>query len=133
MYPLAYSKRALQFAVAVAGVVPVTAGLAGIFLGPGMVHWIGGASIPLDSHYRYLSGLLLGIGLGFWLTIPHIERQGRFVQLLAAIVVLGGLGRLWSLFTVGVPDRPMLFGLFMELAVTPLLALWQNRVAKDMS
>jgi Domain of unknown function (DUF4345) len=130
---LAYSKRVLQLCVAVAGLVPVAAGLAGMFLGPGMVHPIGGASIPLDSHYRYLSGLLLDIGLGFWFTIPHIEREGRLVQLLAAIVVLGGLGRLWSLFSVGVPDRPMLFGLFMELAVTPLLALWQYRVAKDMS
>jgi hypothetical protein len=98
-----------------------------------MVFPIGGASVPMDSHYRYLSGLLLGIGLGFWITIPNIEREGHRFRLLAAIVVLGGIGRVWSLLIVGVPDRPMLFGLIMELAVTPMLAFWQYRIAKEMS
>ncbi len=130
---MSYSKRALQLAVAVGGVVPIGAGLAGMLLGPDMVDSIGGASMSMDSHYRYLSGLLLGIGLGFWITIPNIEREGHRFRLLAAIVVLGGIGRLWSLFTVGVPDQPMLSGLIMELAITPLLAFWQYRLAKGMS
>jgi hypothetical protein len=95
-----------------------------------MVGSVVGTSITLDSHYRYLSGLLLGVGLGFWRTIPDIEREGRHFRLLAAIVVAGGLGRLWSLHAVGVPDGSMLFGLLMELAVTPLLAFWQYQVAK---
>ena len=70
----------IALCVAVARLVPVAAGLAGILLGPGMIDPIGGASVPLDSHYRYLSGLLLGMGLGFWLTIPHIEREGKVVS-----------------------------------------------------
>ncbi|MGH6839206.1 MAG: DUF4345 domain-containing protein [Methylocella sp.] len=130
---MSYSKRALQLAVAVGGFVPIGAGLAGVLLGPDIVLPIGGASVPMDSHYRYLSGLLLGIGLGFWTTIPNIEREGHRFRLLAAIVVLGGFGRLWSLLTIGVPDRPMLFGLMMELAVTPIFAFWQYRLAKKMS
>jgi Domain of unknown function (DUF4345) len=48
-------------------------------------------------------------------------------------VFLGGLGRLYALFAVGVPDRAMLFGLTMELIVTPLLALWQTAVARRAS
>lgn len=95
-----------------------------------MIDPLGGVSVPLDSHYRYLSGLLLGMGFGFWLTIPHIERESPRFQLLTGIIVVGGVGRLWSLLSVGVPDRPMLFGLTMELAVTPLLAVWQYRIAK---
>jgi hypothetical protein len=102
-------------------------------LGPGMVGAIASTSVPMDSHYRFLSGLLLGIGLGFCITIPNIEREGHRFRLLAAIVVLGGIGRLWSLLTVGVPDYPMLFGLIMELAITPLLAFWQYRLANGMS
>jgi hypothetical protein len=131
--PVTYSKRALQLAITGAGLVPVGAGLAGVLLGPPMVSATGGSSIQLDSHYRYLSGLLLGIGLGFWTTVPHIEREGRKFRLLATIVVVGGLGRLWSLQAVGVPGRAMLFGLIMELAVTPLLAFWQYQVAKGVS
>lgn len=127
------SKHGLQFAIALSGLIPVSAGLAGILLGPGMVGSLATSSVSLDSHYRYLSGLLLGIGIGFWLTIPHVERQGRLVQLLTAVVVFGGMGRLCSLASAGIPSYPMLFGLFMELAVTPLLAIWQYSLAKGAS
>ena len=38
--------------------------------------------------------------------------------------------RLYSLLTLGVPDRPMLFGLAMELVIVPLLVAWQTAVAR---
>ena len=66
-------------------------------LGPDMISAIGGGSVSLDSHYRYLSGLLLGIGLGFWTAIPNIEHEGHHFRLLAAIVVVGGL---WQVMVV---------------------------------
>ena len=46
------------------------------------------------THAAYLSGLLLGIGLGFWSLIPRIETEGRIFTLLTGIVMLGGLARL---------------------------------------
>jgi hypothetical protein len=84
---------------------------------------------PLDLHYRYLSGLLLGIGLAFWLMIPRIERHGPAVRLLTAIVFVGGLGRLLGGVLHGFPPGPMTWALAMELVVTPLICLWQWRVA----
>ena len=96
-----------------------------------MVGGPGVASLAMDSHYSYLSGLLMGIGLGFWTTVPGIETKTNRFQLLTAMVFLGGLGRLYSLITVGLPDRMMLFGLAMELIVTPLLAVWQHAVARQ--
>jgi hypothetical protein len=121
-------KRLLQFAVALGSLVPIGGGAAGIILGPEMV---GAGQVPLgaDSHYRYLSGLLLGIGIAFASTIPAIERRTARFRLLTAIVVIGGLGRLVALLTRGVPDGPMLAALVMELVVTPALALWQFRIA----
>jgi Domain of unknown function (DUF4345) len=98
-----------------------------------MVGGPGVASRAMDSHYSYLSGLLMGIGLGFLTTVPGIETKTNRFQLLTAIVFLGGLGRLYSLIAVGLPDRMMLLGLAMELIVTPLLALWQNAVARQAS
>ena len=109
--------------------VPVGAGLSGALLGSAMTG-DGVHGIDLDSHVRYLSGLLLGIGLAFWEAIPQIERQGRRVRLLTAIVALGGLMRLIGILTAGVPHAPMLFGLTMELVVTPLVCLWQARIAR---
>jgi len=119
-------KRLLQVAIAVFSLVPIGAGLAGAWFGPEGA----GAPVSLDSHFRYLSGLLLGVGLAFWSTIPSVERHTGRVRLLTLIVVIGGLARLWSLATVGIPSLPMLGGLTMELIVTPLVCLWQSRVAK---
>jgi hypothetical protein len=122
-------KRLLQFAVALGSLVPIGAGADGIVLGPEMVD-AGQVPLSADSHYRYLSGLLLAIGIAFASTIPTIERRTARFRLLTAIVVIGGLGRLVSLVVRGYPDRPMLFALAMELIVTPALALWQARVAR---
>ncbi len=125
------SRRTLQIAVAVLGLVPVAAGLAGVLLGPGMVGLSHAGSNPsLDSHMRYLSGLLLGIGLAFWSLIPRIEQQRAAFLMLTAIVFVGGLARLLGMLEDGIPPPAMLFGLVMELLVTPLLCVWQARVAR---
>ena len=121
--------RLLQAAVALGCVVPLLAGGAGMALGPEMQHV---DAVPdLDSHYRYLSGLLFAIGLGFASTIPRIATQGARFRLLTAIVVCGGLGRLVSLIAIGPAGTSMTAALVMELVVTPALALWQYRVAQN--
>ena len=125
-------RRALQIAVAIASLVPIFAGGAGVLLGLAMIP-VDGAPIAADSHFRYLSGLLLGIGLAFVSTIPRIETHTARFRGLTAIVVVGGLGRLLSLALRGYPGKAMLFGLVMELAVTPALMLWQGRVARRCS
>lgn len=143
----------LQAAIALGCIVPISAGLEGALQGVG---FLGGAvsnmdnqihyfsslllgsgelksvTADMDSHFRYLSGLLLGIGLGFLSSIAHIERHTARVRLLTLIVVLGGAGRLIGFFISGIPGRPMQFALAMELVVTPLLCLWQGRVAQGM-
>lgn len=124
-------RRLLQITIALGSLVPIIAGAAGILSGPAMVD--AGGNVSADSHFRYLSGLLFGIGVAFITTIPGIERQtGRF-RMLAGIVVAGGIGRLISLLLCGAPDAAMLAALAMELVVTPVLALWQARVAGQFS
>jgi hypothetical protein len=123
-------KRALQLIVAVGSLVPIAAGAAGVIDGPNFL----GASIVdspgLDDHFRYLSGLLLGIGLAYLSAVGKIEqRKSRFL-LLGGIVVLGGVGRLLSLLTRGVPSSAAIGALAMELVVTPLITLWQLRIAR---
>jgi len=122
-----HERSLLQFCVGVAGIVPVAAGTAGILLGPEFVSAVVGVSA--DSHFRYLSGLLLSIGLGFWSTIPRLEANGDRFRLLSFIVVAGGLARLISLVAIGLPSIGMRAALVMELGVTPLLCFWQWRVS----
>ncbi len=126
-------RLALQVCVALGGCVPVGAGLAGVVMGPWLASGVTLVPIPLDSHFRYLSGLLLAIGVAFWSTIPGIAQAGPRFRLLSGLVFVGGLGRLVSLLTLGAPDAPMLFGLAMELLVTPALAFWHARVARRLA
>ena len=117
----------LQKTVAVLALVPVSAGLFGVLFGPALTG--DRVSVSADSHFRYLSGLLLGIGLLFWSTTPAIEEKtGRF-RLLTLVVFIGGLARLLGLVLTGVPSLYMLASLALELVITPILALWQTRVA----
>ena len=121
-------KLALQIAAAVAACVPVSAGLSGMILGERFLGEV--ANVSSDSHFRYLSGILFAIGLSIWASLPRIEsHRPRFV-LVTFLVAAGGLARLYGLLTVGVPNPGMLFGLAMELVVTPALLLWQSRVAR---
>jgi hypothetical protein len=85
-----------------------------------------GVSRDGDSHVRYLSGLMLAIGLGFWSTVPKIEAQGPRFRLLTTLVLIGGRGRLYALVLSGPPAVAMLGGLAMELLVTPGLAIWRE-------
>ena len=124
------SKRLLQIAVAAGGGVPVFAGLAGAVLGLDMLGGSSTADVTLASHFQYLSGILLAIGLGFWSTIGSIELKSARFTLLTALVEVGGVARLWSWVHFGLPGLPMMLALVMELGVTPALALWQWRVAK---
>jgi uncharacterized membrane protein YfcA len=123
-------RRLFQAVVALSCVVPLLAGSAGVIHGPRMLHGVGPAApADLDSHFRYLSGLLFAIGLAFASCIPRIEAKTARFRLLAFLVVVGGLGRLIGLLSSGVPGPGHLFGLAMELGAVPLLVFWQARIA----
>ena len=123
-------KRLLQFVVAIACLVPLLTGGASILRGPAMFGHPHDVPVDLDSHFRYISGIFFGLGVAFTTCVPAIERKGERFRMLGAMVVCGGLARLFSLVTVGVPSKGHLLGLCMELGVVPLLMLWQRGVAK---
>jgi len=124
-------RRLLQAAVTAGCLVSIGAGAAGIVSGGTFLKGVA-APVPvdLDSHMRYLSGLLLGIGIAFAACVPSIERRTAAFGMLGAIVIAGGLARLTSLAAAGMPSGGHLFGLAMELGVMPVLILWQRRLAR---
>lgn len=122
------SKRLLQITVAVLGLVPLSAGLTGVILGPAAFG--GPADITdLNSHVRYISGIFLAVGIACYTTIPNIQIKTDRFRLLTALVFVGGLARLLSLTLDGAPTTPHIVGLFLELGVVPMLAVWQGRIA----
>jgi hypothetical protein len=116
-------RRLLQIVIVLAAVVPVGGGFWGV-CGRIVV-----ADVAAASEVRYLSGLLLGIGLAFWTCVPRIERHGAAVRLLGGLVLVGGLARLLGARATGL-SPPVLLPLVMELGVTPLVVLWRERVER---
>lgn len=123
-------RRALQAVVAAASLVPFSVASISLARGPA---WLGQAApvaTDLDSHFRYLSGIFLALGLAFASCIPGIERKGPRLRLLGALVIAGGLGRAWSLLQVGAPSTGHLAGLGIELGLVPAVLVWQAQVAR---
>lgn len=122
-------KRLLQLVIAITCLVPLGAGAAGVVLGPG---WLERGtetlSADLNSHFRYLSGLLFALGIAAAACVPQIENKGRRFMLIGGMVATGGLARLLSIVVAGVPSDPHLAGLGIELVLVPLLVLWQMRI-----
>jgi hypothetical protein len=119
-------RQCLQIAMILAACVPIYGGLSGVLEGArGFGAWPGHAA---DSHMRYLSGVLLAIGLVYLGCIRAVERRGTVIRTLTALVVAGGLSRLAGVFLAGDPGS-MRWTLAMELGVAPALCLWQARVA----
>ena len=88
-------------------------------------------SPELDSQFRYLSGLLLAIGLGYLASVPRIEEHSRRILLLTGLVVTGGIGRLIAALARGQSSMVTGAALAMELVIVPAIALWQFRVARQ--
>jgi len=132
MTPLA-EKRLLQAAMVLTLLLPLTAATESLLAGPRFLGRPPVIPTDLDSHFRYLSGLFLGMLLWFASCIPAIERRGSRLRLLGGMVILGGIARAASLALVGAPSTGHLIGLGIELGVTPLLLLWQARLARRFS
>lgn len=124
-------RRLLQIAVALASLVPLSMGTLSVLRSADVLRGVSQPlPIDLDSHFRYLSGLLLGIGIAFVASIPAIERRGTLFRTLGFVILIGGLARLLSLLQAGVPGPGHKFGLVMELIVVPLIVLWQARIER---
>jgi hypothetical protein len=127
---VAAERRLLQAVMAVTLLLPLSAAILGVTRGPGWLGHVPVVPTDLDSHFRYVSGLFLMMLLLFASCIPDVEHKTARLRLLGLMVVTGGIARLLSLILVGMPSTGHLVGLGIELVETPLLLLWQARVAQ---
>lgn len=83
--------------------------------------------LMLDSNIRFYSGLWLGIGVVILWMIPRIDREKKTLRVIAFFFFFGGIGRLISILTCGLPSNGYLVFVLLELSF-PLLTLWQKRI-----
>ncbi|CAF1492500.1 unnamed protein product [Rotaria sordida] len=114
-----FQRVSLKAAVGLSALVPISNGLLGIIKGPAMLEKAIRCTIPLDSHFRYLSGLPLAMGILLLRSLPNIEHDGSDLRRVTLLIFIGGLGRLWGLITSGYDTNTVIVTL-SELFVLPL-------------
>lgn len=129
MAPLT-EKRLLQAALVLGGAFSLFVALGSIFGGVAFLARDAALDVDLDSHFRYLSGIFLAALIALYSCVPAIERRGGRLRLIGGLIICGGLARLTGVAAMGLPGVGHRYGLVMELVVTPLILLWQIRVAR---
>lgn len=89
----------------------------------------GFADPMVDNVFRFFSAIWLGVGVFFILFIRDLDRYKPAMIALLSIVILGGLGRLLSIWQYGVPDHAtgqalIVLGLLAEIAISPIMLWW---------
>ena len=107
--------------------MPITAGALGI-IGGNSIFIYDSLSINLDSHIRYLSGILLAIGLMYWFILPDILNKKKEFTVLTILIVVGGLFRLIGAISIGVFSPIIIFALIMELIIAPSVYIGHRRI-----
>ena len=128
----AAERRLLQAAVALGCLSPLWFGARGVLEGPAMLVGVDPGEAPPDllSHYRFLSGLFLGLGLVLLSCLPRIEAQTVRFRWACTAIIVGGLARALGLVMGDGPTLDHKLALAAELGIVPLLLLWQARVAR---
>lgn len=85
----------------------------------------------MDGELRYLSVFWTASGLRLLGAVPNVEREGKTVREVGALLALGGLGRVLAWRTVGPPHPVMRAATVVEILLPPVLAAWQARVARE--
>jgi hypothetical protein len=121
------SRRLFQVALAILCLSPLSFGTLGVLYG---AEWLGGGGASLDSHFRYLSGIFLALGVALATCVPQPEARTERFRLIALAVVVGGCARLYGIAVGDLPGVAHRIAVGVELIVTPLMILWQARLVR---
>ncbi len=110
--PLFVSQRIVQVCLFLVAAVAITDGILQMYLGEPE------ASPRLDNIHRFMAGLYFSLGLiSLWAAVT-IRQQKTLVYLLAISVLSGGIGRLVSIYHIGLPEPA---GLWIAYLVPELI------------
>lgn len=125
------SKKLLQIMMCLLALAPLLTGILGL-LGvhnPIYPSLNDSNQVLLDSNLRFLNGISVGIGVAVFFVIPDIERKTFSYRLIWGLIFMGSLGRLLSIFTLGLPPFPMPVFILVEFLGPPVFVYWHNQIA----
>lgn len=114
------------------GLIPTVTGILSmmglsdpIFIGTNLPH-----SALLDSELRFFGGLWLGLGLTVLVTVKNLEKHFELYRVLWFMIFLGGMGRLLSMFIIGLPPVAFIAFTILEIIGAPLFVYWHWQLVK---
>ena len=115
--PMPTSQRIVQVCLYLFAAIALSGGALQMYLGQPET------TPRLDNVHRFLAGIYLGCGLiCLWAAIT-VRQHRTLVLLIGLAVLLAGMGRLWSIRIVGLPEPPALWVGYLvpELLVSLLM------------
>ncbi len=127
------SRKTLRIFLIILGLVPTITGaltMMGIhdplFADLNLPH-----SALLDSDLRFLGGIWLGLGITVLATVRELEKHFPLYRILWGMIFLGGVGRLISMFVIGLPPAPFIGFTVLEIVGAPIFLYWHYQLAKN--
>ena len=83
----------------------------------------------VDNVFRFFWALWFGTGILFILFARDLDRYKPAMNSLLGMVILGGLGRILSIWRYRLPDHPLgltlvFLGLLAEVVISPVMLWW---------
>ncbi len=88
-------------------------------------------SALLDSELRFLGGVWLGLGTAVLATVRELEKHFALYRVLWGMIFLGGIGRLISMFVMGLPPVPFIGFTVLEIVGAPIFVYWHYRLVNN--
>lgn len=103
-------RKVLQSVIGILAVAPLLSGIIGL---SGIYNPLFAERLPvnlvLDSNLRFLSAMSIAVALSFYFIIPVIEKETFACRITCCAIFLGGVGRLISIYDLGIAPIPLLF------------------------
>jgi hypothetical protein len=126
-------RHGFQAFLALFGVIVVAISVAHLAIGPPAI--IGSVAVnpTMAGEDRFFAGMLLCFGIALLWCSRDVQRKRIYVNLLAAVLFVGGIGRLLAVVIDGPPHPFYVAMLALELAIPPLMVVTAKKVAAPVS
>jgi hypothetical protein len=119
--------------LALFGVIVIGVSLAHIAIGPRAIIGNAATNPTLAGEDRFFAGLFLCSGVALLWCAREVHRKRVYVNVLAAVFFVGGIGRLVGVAIDGAPHPFYLAMLALELVLPPLMVVAAKRVAEPVN
>lgn len=120
--------KALKLTLFIFGIVIISISVTHVLVGPTWMPDVDNVSASTDSQHRFYTALFSSFGVALIWASRDLLARAWIVRWVAAAFLFGGLGRLLSLWVMGIPHHLFVGLMLIELAAPILILFWSGQV-----